>query len=123
MERGRLESEFKKLKESKKKAEQYAVEAKQVCVEMRTRGGGGGGGGAQILCARGLVLLCAIQWTLSNLGPFNLNAPYRHLVLVCCALSGNLISNVNECWSQAIRIFEYDGVLYMQRAVHVNLNY
>ena len=34
MERGRLESEFRKLKESKKKAEQYAVEAKQTAQRL-----------------------------------------------------------------------------------------
>lgn len=34
MERGRLETEFRKLKESKKKAEQYAVEAKQTAQRL-----------------------------------------------------------------------------------------
>lgn len=34
MERGRLEAEFRKLKESKKKAEQYAVEAKQTAQRL-----------------------------------------------------------------------------------------
>ena len=34
MERSRLESDYKKLKESKKKAEQYAVEAKQTAQRL-----------------------------------------------------------------------------------------
>ncbi len=34
MERSRLESEFKKLKESKKKAEQYSIEAKQTAQRL-----------------------------------------------------------------------------------------
>ena len=34
MERNRLESEFKKLKEAKKKAEQYSVEAKQTAQRL-----------------------------------------------------------------------------------------
>ncbi len=34
MDKGRLESEYKKLKEAKKKAEQYAVEAKQTAQRL-----------------------------------------------------------------------------------------